>query len=92
LLHSLTDYERWSFQSCSAHTQCIISLDTLTEQLIYASGDGDMSNVTKLLGSGVNGANVNGRLNDGSTALQYAARDGQLKIAEVGSSIGDLTF
>ena len=29
------------------------------------------------------GANVNGRLNDGSTPLQYAARDGQLAIAEV---------
>ena len=29
------------------------------------------------------GANVNGRLNDGSTPLQYASRDGQLAIAEV---------
>ncbi len=51
--------------------------------MIYASGDGDLANVTKLLeGSGSDGANVNGRLNDGSTALQYAARDGQLEIAE----------
>ena len=29
------------------------------------------------------GADVNGRLNDGSTPLQYASRDGQLEIAEV---------
>ena len=56
----------------------------LTEQLVYASADGDVENVTQLLRTtGKDGANVNGRLNDGSTALQYASRDGQLAIAEV---------
>ena len=34
------------------------------------------------------GANVNGRLNDGSTPLQYASRDGQLAIAEVRPVVG----
>ena len=56
----------------------------LTEQLVYASADGDVENVTQLLRTTEKGgANVNGRLNDGSTALQYASRDGQLAIAEV---------
>ena len=55
----------------------------LTEQLVYASADGDIENVTQLLRTEKGGANVNGRLNDGSTALQYASRDGQLAIAEV---------
>ena len=54
----------------------------LTEQLVYASADGDIENVTQLLQMD-KGANVNGRLNDGSTPLQYASRDGQLAIAEV---------
>ena len=51
--------------------------------MIYASADGDIENVTQLLQMDKDGANVNGRLNDGSTPLQYAARDGQLAIAEV---------
>ena len=38
------------------------------------------------------GANVNGRLNDGSTPLQYASRDGQLAIAEVRPVVGWFQF
>ena len=37
------------------------------------------------------GANVNGRLNDGSTPLQYASRDGQLAIAEVRPVVTDMS-